>query len=121
MKLNVEPNTVWKWEKGVITPSIDSAQKIADFFNVPVDELLNGPAQKEIEVRIVIRESDQEVGNVKMDLSKDAPFLQLVEIGQHKTGLNIVFGPEKTLREVCEEILAKEEKFELAREAVYGN
>ena len=119
-KINMSLPTLWRWEKCVREPRISDLQKLSEVLGVTVDELLNGPGKNEIDVRIVIRETDEEVGNVTMDMSKDAPFLQLVEIGPHKTGLNLVFSPEKSLREVCEMLLASEEKIETARNAIYG-
>lgn len=40
--LGVESNTVWKWEHERITPSVESVQKLAVFFDISVDEILNG-------------------------------------------------------------------------------
>ena len=118
--IGVSFSTLRRWESGEREPRASDIQKLCTVLEVTESELLNGPAEREIEVRIVIRETDEEVGNVTMDMSKDAPFLQLVEIAPHKTGLNLVFGPEKSLREVCEELLANESKLEAARAAVYG-
>jgi transcriptional regulator with XRE-family HTH domain len=120
--IGVGLSTIIRWEglKNKEQPRTSDFKRICAVFGVSEAELLNGPAEKGIEIRIVIRDSDEEVGKVTMDMSKDAPFLQLVEIGPHKTGLNLVFSPEKTLREVCEELLAQEAKIDAARAAVYG-
>ncbi|GHS85558.1 hypothetical protein AGMMS49957_01850 [Synergistales bacterium] len=84
-------------------------------------ELLNGPAEREIEVRIVIRETDEEVGKLTTtDLSEDAKLIQLVEIGPHKTQVNVVFGNDKSLSDVLEALKLKESAFEAARAAFYG-
>ena len=119
-KIDCDGNTISRYERGIIKPSIETAQKLASFFGVTVDELLNGEAKGEIEIRIVIRESDDEVGNVTMDMSKNAPFLRLVEISPHKTGLNVVFGQDVSLRDVCGKLLEEEDKLEAARAAIYG-
>ena len=37
-ELNVTRNSVSAWERG-IKPSLDNAKKIADFFEVPIDEI----------------------------------------------------------------------------------
>ena len=37
-ELNVTRNSVSAWERG-INPSLDNAKKIADFFEVPIDEI----------------------------------------------------------------------------------
>ena len=91
-KFGVETNTVWRWEAGNSYPNIEMLKNLAEFFGVSESELLNGERQNEIEIRILIRESDDEVGNITMDMSKDAPFLQLMEISPHKTGVNVIFG-----------------------------
>jgi transcriptional regulator with XRE-family HTH domain len=48
----VELNTVWKWENTRMSPSLDVIQKLADFFNVSVDELLNGPQEQAFTVTL---------------------------------------------------------------------
>jgi transcriptional regulator with XRE-family HTH domain len=39
--IGVEPNTIYKWEKGLIIPSIDSVQKISKVLDVPIAYLLD--------------------------------------------------------------------------------
>jgi transcriptional regulator with XRE-family HTH domain len=41
--MGVENNTVWKWEHGYVKPSMNTVQKLADFFGVSLNVLLNGP------------------------------------------------------------------------------
>lgn len=50
----IDANTFSRYERGVVKPSIEVAQKIADALNVSVDELLNGSAKQEFEVKIVM-------------------------------------------------------------------
>ena len=119
-RINVHEVTLRSWERNAYEPRASDIKKLCEVLEVSEAELLNGPANQEIEIRILIRQTDEEVGKVTMDMSKDAPFLQLVEIGPHKTGLNLVFGPEKSLREVCDELLASEGKIDAARDAIYG-
>lgn len=88
-KLGVEMNTVWKWENKKIIPSVESAQKVAKFFDVTTDLLLNGPKSNEIEIRITLEETDTwEVEN--MDLTTDARDFFSVHIGPHKIGITVV-------------------------------
>mgnify|MGYP002507999674 CR=1 FL=1 len=35
------PNPVSKWERDISCPNIETIQKLADFFNIPVNELLS--------------------------------------------------------------------------------
>ncbi len=39
-KLNYSDNTISRWERGEIIPSVETLQKISEIFNVPVDSLL---------------------------------------------------------------------------------
>ncbi len=47
-------NTISRYERGAISPTTETAQKIAQALGVTVDELLNGPARQEFEVKIVM-------------------------------------------------------------------
>jgi len=112
--------TISRYESGHREPRASDIQKLCEVLGVGESELLNGPEKQEIEIRIVIRESDEEVGNVTIDMSKDAPLVQMVQVGPHKTAITLTFGPEKSLRDVCAELMASEDKYEAARAAIYG-
>ncbi|MBQ6983076.1 MAG: helix-turn-helix transcriptional regulator [Synergistaceae bacterium] len=47
-------NTISRYERGVISPNIDTALKIAQALGVTVDELLNGSANQELDVKIIM-------------------------------------------------------------------
>lgn len=47
-------NTISRYERGVISPTTETAQKIAQALGVTVDELLNGPTKQEFEVKILM-------------------------------------------------------------------
>ena len=47
-------NTISRYERGVISPNTDTALKIAQALGVTVDELLNGSANQEFEVKIIM-------------------------------------------------------------------
>jgi transcriptional regulator with XRE-family HTH domain len=51
-KIGVDGNTISRYERNVIKPSLEMLQKLAYFFNVPVDELLNGPTVEEFRVTL---------------------------------------------------------------------
>ena len=40
-KMCVTDNAVSKWERDISCPNIETIQKLADFFNIPVNELLS--------------------------------------------------------------------------------
>lgn len=42
--VGVAQNSVYRWESGLRTPSIEYVVKLAKFFGVTVDELINGPS-----------------------------------------------------------------------------
>ncbi len=50
----IDANDFSRYERGIVVPSVEAAQKIAKALGVTVDELLNGPDNKELEVRIII-------------------------------------------------------------------
>ena len=39
--LEVEPGTISKYESGMIEPNIESLKKLADTFDITIDELIN--------------------------------------------------------------------------------
>ena len=116
-KIGVDGNTIARYEQGKMNPSIENAQKLADYFNVPVDELLNGPAPNEIQVRILVKESLDEMEEI--DLSKDAPYLETVTLTPHKSAITVVFDNEKSIDDAIEAIRVEKEKIESARRALY--
>jgi transcriptional regulator with XRE-family HTH domain len=117
-EMSVEMNTVWKWENTNITPSIEMAKCLAAFFNVSVDYILNGPTPNEIQVRILIKESLDEMEVI--DLSKDAPYLETVTLTPNKNSVTVVFDGDKTLGDAIEKILLEKEKIEKARAELFG-
>lgn len=66
--LGIPRNTVWRWVNQKATPGVDMLRKIAVFFNVSTDEVLNGPASQELVIRIVMG-----VRNLNANQSLDVP------------------------------------------------
>ena len=87
-------------------------------FNVSIDELLNGPAVNEIQVRILVKESLDEMEEI--DLSKEAPYLETVTLTPHKSAITVVFDNDKTVEDAIEAIRRETEKIESARRALYA-
>ena len=50
----IDASSLSRYERGAVTPSIDMVQKIANALGITVDELLNGPAKQEFEVKIMM-------------------------------------------------------------------
>jgi len=46
-KVDCDGNTISRYEREIIKPSIRTIQKLADFFDISIDELLNGPVSNE--------------------------------------------------------------------------
>ena len=116
--VDTDGNTISRYERGAIKPSIEMLQRLADYFNVSVDELLNGPAVNEIQVRILVKESLDEMEEI--DLSKEAPYLETVTLTPHKSAITVVFDSDKTVEDAIEAIRRETEKIESARRALYA-
>lgn len=66
-RLGVQLNTVWRWESGRASPSVEMARALAQIFDVTESELLNGPAMQEWELRMVVNKTgNKEGGTVDM-------------------------------------------------------
>ncbi len=46
-KMCVTDKAVSKWERDISCPNIETIQKLADFFNIPVNELLSAKSSSE--------------------------------------------------------------------------
>lgn len=55
-KLGVSDKAVSKWENGAAKPSVDMLYKLAEFFNVSVDELVSGKLVEDKKSQIIIKE-----------------------------------------------------------------
>ena len=86
-KVGVGVNSIARYERNEMTPSLTVGHTIAEVLGVSVDDLLRGPAEKRWEVRVILEEP-KEVD--VMNLTKDAPNEALVEIGTHKITVKIV-------------------------------
>ena len=50
MKLNYSDNTVSRWERGELVPSVETLQAISEFYDVPLEHLLKDNVIKTVEV-----------------------------------------------------------------------
>lgn len=50
----IDPNLVSRYERGESVPTLETAQKIAFSLGINIDELLNGPAKQEFDVKILM-------------------------------------------------------------------
>jgi transcriptional regulator with XRE-family HTH domain len=65
--LDIPRNTVWRWVNGKATPSAEMLQRLADYFNVSVDELLNGPQPNELKVNIIWTKEDVDMNVLSIE------------------------------------------------------
>ena len=65
LAIDVDSNSISRYERGVVKPTVEMAQKFADFFNVSVDELLNGPRANEWKINIVWEVDDLNALEIK--------------------------------------------------------
>jgi transcriptional regulator with XRE-family HTH domain len=117
-KCELSQNHISQIEREKKAPSLKVIQKLCEVLNVTEAELLNGPTPNEIEVRIVVKESLDEMEVI--DLSKDAPYLETVTLTPHKNAITVVFDKDKTVDDALEAIRQNKDKIESARAALYG-
>lgn len=92
-KVGVGVNTIARYERSEMTPSLTVGHAIANVLNVSEAELLNGPKSNEWRIEVVFRkEEDWEMHTV--DMSASAPNLFLVQVGLDKISLNLVGDPK---------------------------
>lgn len=91
-KVGVGVNTIARYERNEMTPSLTVGHAIAEVLGVSEAELLYGPQSKEWRIEVVFRrEEDWEMNTV--DMSASALNLFLVQVGMEKIGLNLVGDP----------------------------
>lgn len=102
----IDANSFSRYERGVVTPSVDVARKVAEALNVSVDELLNGPSDGKIQVTISYDWSKFEKGEINMDGNLFEIFLgKLGEIGIKGAGLPKTYAEKEELkRKICADI-----------------
>lgn len=61
-KLSYSDNMVSRWERGEITPSVETLQKISEFYEVPLSSLLE---EKKVEEVITQNNQDEKINNMK--------------------------------------------------------
>lgn len=83
-KIGVSQASINYWEKGQRTPSIDAVQKLADFFKIPISELLEPSTTKLFDDLTTLFSGP---GNLQVDMKGtkiNNLFYQLNEKGQDK-------------------------------------
>ena len=83
--IGVKLNTIWRWETGKASPSVETAKGLAKIFGITESELLNGPTLKNWEFRLVVSKSN-EGGTVDMTGSGSTATLN---IGDNAMGITL--------------------------------
>ncbi len=81
-KFGVAQSTVGGWESGAREPNFDTTRKLADFFGVTIDYLLDGNESKDIEKKIP---ADDEVWEIREMLHKRPEMKVLFKLGTKAT------------------------------------
>ena len=84
-KVGVGVNSIARYERNEMTPSLTVGHTIAEVLGVSVDELLRGPAEDVWELRLVF---DKE-GKGVMDLTQGAASSATLEIGDNGMGITL--------------------------------
>ena len=84
-KVGVGVNSIARYERNEMTPSLTVGHTIAEVLGVSVDELLRGPAEDVWELRVVF---DRE-GKGVMDLTHGATSSATLEIGDNGMGITL--------------------------------
>ena len=74
--IGVQLNTIWRWETGKASPSVEIAKGLAKIFGITESELLHGPTQNSWDLRLVVSKA-QEGGIVDMTSSKSSAVLNI--------------------------------------------
>lgn len=85
-KVGVKPNTIWRWENDMTTPSVEIAKKLAEILSISESELLNGPAPETWELRVIYKKTLEE-GDV-IDLTGNASNAEVL-LGDHAMSIKI--------------------------------
>ena len=65
--INVQTNTIWRWESGRASPSVETAQQLAKIFKISETELLNGPSSGKVRVTLSYDLDKMKEGEINMD------------------------------------------------------
>jgi transcriptional regulator with XRE-family HTH domain len=106
-------HTIFRAEKDKTSPDSYLLKKIADYFNVSVDELLNGPQEKQFTVILKVAKSIEEV---EEEMIRDKFSLTVTEDGYVGASGLAMLNDEKDIQDALAKIrLNLEEGFKTKR------
>ena len=74
--VGVKLNTIWRWENGYASPSVDTAKILSTIFHVSESELLNGPVTDSWELKLMVSKTNQG-GEIDMTSTKSSAVLNI--------------------------------------------
>ena len=99
--LDVQLNTIWRWENGKASPSVDVATALAKIFGISESELLHGPSEGKVKITLVYDWTHMEGGKIDMNGNE----FELILGSQGQIGLK--GAAQITSAEAIEEFLAR--------------
>ena len=116
-KLDIAEMTVRRWENNKSEPRASDIKKLCEVLNVSESELLNGPQKNEIEIRVILEETDNWKMGV-MDLTETGKDRFSIHIGPEKIGIEVMGRFEKP--EDLDDVFARARKCAVETLAAQG-
>lgn len=99
--LNMTPAAVSKWETGAAVPDLDTLIALADYFRVPMDDLLGRTLEKP---KVVLFAPEKEVEKVALRVLKDYNY-QVLGVGRSPEELEVLLVRLKERGEYVDKII----------------
>lgn len=85
--IDVQLNTIWRWESERASPSIEMAKTLSKIFGISESELLNGPNSQTWELKLVVNKTGNTEGGI-LDMT-GATSTATLEIGDFSMGITL--------------------------------
>jgi transcriptional regulator with XRE-family HTH domain len=92
--INVSLHTIFRIENNKTQPRISDIKKLCEVLGVSEAELLNGPAQQEIQIRITIGQTD-EWEEEKLNMTKEGFEISHAHLTPHNVSITLMLDVEK--------------------------
>lgn len=102
--LNMTPAAVSKWETGAAVPDLDTLIALADYFRVPMDDLLGRTLEEK--PRVVLFAPEKEVEKVVLRVLKDYNY-QVLGVGRSLEELEALLARLKEKREHVDQLIVQ--------------
>jgi transcriptional regulator with XRE-family HTH domain len=92
--INSSIPTIWRWENDESEPRASDIQKLCEVLNVSEAELLNGPRQKEIEIKVTVHQTD-DWEEEKIDMTQTGYEISHAHMSPYKVSVTLTLDTEK--------------------------